>query len=63
MYIYIFFLVIRDHEIKGRRVEIKKAIARDEINRDNRRGSSRSGGGMRDGRGGRDFRSKYLCLS
>lgn len=49
--------VIRDHEVKGRRVEIKKAIAREEINKDGRRGGGRGHGGMRDGRGG-DFRSK-----
>ncbi|KAK6639253.1 hypothetical protein RUM43_007524 [Polyplax serrata] len=49
-------ILIRDHEVKGRRVEIKKAIAREEINKDGRRGGGRGHGGMRDGRGG-DFRN------
>lgn len=62
---FFFSIVLKDHEVKGRRVEVKKAIARDEMRND--RGSQRGGGGRdrgddrreRGGRGGRDdYRGK-----
>lgn len=61
------FSVLRDHEIKGRRVDIKKAIARDDMGRNEGRGGGRDndrnrGRGGRDNRGNGDFRSKYLHL-
>lgn len=47
---------MRDHEIKGRRVDIKKAIARDDMGRGDNRGGG--GGDRRNDRGGRGGRDR-----